>query len=96
MKGKTDHKENLEKMKFPCWVTYRTACGRKKHLGQLVTGYPKDTVEYQLIKMEKQVCVGQCCTVWRDTDLAKLMTDFEIEVIKGETQCWKIGKFYII
>ena len=96
MKGKADHKENLEKMKFPCWVTYGWAdCSKKRHLGQLVTGYPKDRVEYQLICMEKQVGVGDCCTVWREYDLEKLMKNYDIEVIKGETQCWKIGKFNV-
>jgi len=102
IKGTDDGEENLEKMKFPCWVTFSYGTNGKEYIGQLITGYPardpssfERTFEYQLVDMMEQVPVGEACTVNRNTDLKELMKRFHIKVIKGQTQCWKIGGFNV-
>ena len=98
IKGRNDGIENLKKMKFPCWIVYKMGKDFKHKIAMLVTGCPGLTsaVEYQLIDMMEQVPIGEVCTMWRDTDLGKLMERlYSWEVVKGESQLWKIGKFNI-
>ena len=95
IKGKPDGKENLDKMMFPCYVIFRAYSKNNDALGQLVTGYPNGKLEYQLINLSRQVPSNQCCTVDRNTDLKVLMKRWSIEVIKGETQMWKVGGFNV-
>ena len=95
IKGSSDHQENLEKIKFPCWCVFRYPSFGKDKIGMLVTGMPQWTLEYQLIDMTEQVSVNDVCTMFRDTDLKALMDKRNIEIIKGESQLWKIGKFNI-
>ena len=91
IKGKPDGKENLEKMMFPCNVIWKNTSLDTDHLGQLVTGFPNTDLEYQLIDLGRQVPIDECCTVDRNVDLKTLMDRWHIEVIKGETQMYKIG-----
>lgn len=95
MRGTDVGEENLEKIKFPCWVTYRYTELGKDRIGMLVTGSPGTGLEYQLIDMMKQVPVGDVCTEFRDTDLKALMDKCNIKVIKGESQLYKIGRFNV-
>lgn len=97
IKGQPDGKENLEKIKFPCWVVYRGLENGKDKIGMLVTGMPGvEPMEYQLIDMMEQVPVDEVCTIFRDKDLKKLLSRFySVEVIKGESQCWKVGRFNV-
>jgi len=93
IRGKPEGKENLEKMMFPCYVIWKGNDEDQDKLGQLITGFPSTKIgtQYQLINLTRQVSVGQCCTVDRSVDLKELMDKWFIEVIKGETQMWKIG-----
>ena len=98
IKGSSDHQENLEKIKFPCWCVYRYPLGGKDEIGMLITGLKALTIdiEYQLIDMMKQVPgKGTCNTIFRDTNLKALMEKCNIEIIKGESQLWKMGKFNV-
>lgn len=95
IKGQSDGKENLEKMKFPCWCVYKYREDGKHRIGMLVTGFPKSTLEYQLIDMMETVDAKNCCTLYRDTSLEKLMKKCHIEIVKGEAQLWKVGQFDI-
>lgn len=94
VKGQPDGKENLDKIKFPCWVVYKYFVTGKHRIGMLVTGSPGTGFEYQLIDMMEQVPVNEVCTVFRGKDLKKLLDKFySVEVVKGESQLWKVGKF---
>jgi len=99
VKGKDEGKDNLEKMKFPCWVTFIQ--NKEEKLGMLVTGFPdfKDIacliMEYQLIDMTEQRNQNSCCTVQRNRKLKVLMDRFHIEVAKGETKVRKVGEFNV-
>jgi len=89
--GEEEIKENPEKMKFPCHITY-SYYGKRK-VGMLITGFPNSVVEYQLVKTQEQSDLDGVCTIRRSTDLKELMDMYDIEVVKGETKVWKVGKF---
>ena len=91
IKGRSDGKENLEKMKFPCWCIWRCSTLDKHHIGMLVTGFPNNKLEYQLIDVGHQSEINACCSVDRNVSLEKLITRWNVEVIKGESQLWKVG-----
>ena len=91
--GKEDIRENPNAVKFPCHVSYRM--GTVRHIGMLITGY-SGQLEYHLIMSQEQTkLAGGCCTLKRDTNLDKLMRDYDIEILKGETRVWKVGKFNV-
>jgi len=92
IKGKPEGKENLKEIMFPCYVMWKYSEFDKDHLGQLVTGFPNSHLEYQLIDLSRQVPANECCSIDRNEDLEYLMDRWFIEVIKGETQMWKIGQ----
>ena len=89
VKGRLGFSESYDKIQFPCWCLFKTMDEYK--IGMLVTGFPRGEYEYQLLNMTRQENTKTCTTVKRSKSLEELMESYKIEIIKGETQCWKVG-----
>ena len=88
VKGKPRGKENLDRIKFPCWCSY-SDCG-KRHIGIINRRYSW----YMLFNIDKQLSQPKSNAVGDDNDLEKLMKDYDIEILKGELKLFKeVGEY---
>lgn len=84
VKGKPQGKENLKKIKFPCYCSYVNFPGLRE-LGQINKGR-----NYELFHVGKQ---GETNYVDGSFQTLKgLMKVYNIEILKGELKLWKVVK----
>lgn len=83
VKGKPLGKENLEKIKFPCYCSYE--CNGSEWVGTL----DRDFEYYYLNSMNTQKDFN---TVDKRAILRDLMDRYKIEILKGELRLWKVAK----
>lgn len=85
VKGKPRGEENLDKIKFPCWCSYK--CNGFVWVGAL----DRDFKYYYLNSMNAQKDFN---TVDKKTILKDLMDRYDIEILKGELKLWKeVGEY---
>ena len=86
VRGKPLGKENLEKIKFPCYCEYRTNYG--KFLGEINSSFTMGCgQEYILSCIERQGCTS---IVERSKSFKEMMEAYDIEILKGELKLWKV------
>ena len=92
VKGKPQGEEDLKKVKFPFYCTYKDS----GHIiaGQVNRGWTwdKGQISYSLVSVNNQY--NDSNTVCQCSSLKSLIDDWNIEICKGETKIWKeVGEY---
>ncbi len=92
VKGKSQGKENLGKIQFPCYCSYIN--GSLEYIGQLNHGFDihQGKYIYELHQMDRQgFCINREDT--KDT-LKELMDEYRIHILKAEVKLFKeVGEY---
>lgn len=84
VKGKPRGKENLTKIKFPCYCNY-TNYDDKRYKGEIHRRYGW----YMLFNIDKQLPLPKSNAIGDDNKLKRLIDKYNIEILKGELKLWR-------
>jgi len=87
VKGKPRGKENLKKIKFPCYCSYHAGGRYGRWLGEINKSWKRgEGNRYYLSSVNEQRAYSM---VDDNSSLDDLMKDYDIEILKGELKLWK-------